>query len=540
MTETTTAGPHRPVADQGGRGATLTTLLACLGVFVAYVPVGGVSVALPTIQRGLRASTSDLQWISDSFVLAMAALILTSGLIGDKYGRKKAYLGGMVLFAVGCAVNLTAHGAAQLWVGQAVSGAGAAALLTSTLALISHAHPDFRTRAKAIAAWATCLGLGMALGPLLTGVILEHASWRWIFLPALVVAAAGLATAVFLLEDSRAPQAPRLDVPGQVTALLGIAALVYAVIEGGSSGWGLGRVVAAFAVAAVSLTAFVLVEQRSDAPMLRMSLFASRAYSGAGVAIVLAMFALVGLIFLLSLFFGQVQGLSALQIAWRFLVPFGLMVLSGPVVARLMNRAAPGLLLVLGLVVTAGGCLALFSVEADSGFVAEALPLVAVGVGFAFVMTPITAIAVGSVPHHLAGMAGAGSNTLRQAGGALGPAVLGAVLTSRQSGALPGHLASSGLSPREQTLVHEQVSRHGAAVVARLGLRPDRTADAGHALALSFTDALHVCLALCGTALLAAAVLVFFLVGIRRPVRPAAGTDTPAPTPATVPRPAAR
>lgn len=520
MTETTKAGRTPAATGRDGRSPALTTVLACLGVFASYVPVGGVSVALPTIQRGLHASTSDLQWISDAFVLAMAALILTFGLIGDKYGRKKAYLGGMALFAVGSAVNLTAGGAAQLWVGQALSGAGAAALLTSTLALISHAHRDFPARAKAIAAWATCVGLGLALGPLLSGAILENAGWRWIFLPALAVAVAGLLAAFFLLDDSRAPRAPRLDVPGQVTALLGISALVFAVIEGGSAGWGEGKVVAAFAVAAVSLSAFVLVEHRSQSPMLSMRLFSSRAYTGAGAAIALSMFALVGLVFLLSLFFGQVQGMTALQIAWRFLVTFGLTVVSGPLVGRLMGRAAPGLLLLVGLLVTAGGCFGLLALDPGSGFGTEVVPLAAVGVGFAFVMTPITAIAVGSAPHHLAGMAGAGSNTLRQAGGALGPAVLGAVLTSRETGALPGRLAASGLSAQDRARVHEEVSRHGASAAAHLPLPPAQATRAAHAFGLAFTDAMHLCIALCGTALLAAAVLAVLMVGVRRPVRP--------------------
>lgn len=519
MSEATAAGDTPEAA--GGRGPALTTALACLGVFASYVPVGGVSVALPTVQRALHASTSDLQWISDAFVLAMAALILTFGLIGDKYGRKKAYVGGMALFTAGSSVSLTAHGAPQLWAGQALSGAGAAALLTSTLALVSHAYPDFRGRARAIAAWATCLGLGIALGPLVSGVILDHADWRWIFLPPLCVAGAGLLTAVFLLEDSRAPHPRRLDVPGQITAVLGIAALVYAVIEGGSSGWGTGRTIGAFAVAAVSLTAFVVVERRSQSPMLSMSLFSSRAYTGAGVAIALSMFALVGLVFLLSLFFGQVQGLTALQIGWRFLVPFGLMVAAGPFVGRLMARVAPGLLLVLGLAVTAGGAFGLLTLTPGSGFAAAAAPLAAVGLGFAFVMTPVTAIAVGSVPHHLAGMAGTGNNTLRQAGGALGPAVLGAVLTSREAGALPGRLAGSGLSAQDRARVQRQVAAHGTRAAAHLGLPPAPTARALHAFGLAFTDGLHVCLTLCGSALLAAGGLVVFTVGVRRPHGPA-------------------
>jgi EmrB/QacA subfamily drug resistance transporter len=511
-----TAGP--PATQRTTRPA-LTVVLACLGVFASYIPIGGVAVSLPTIQRGLDASTTDLQWISDAFILPMAALILTFGLIGDLYGRKKAFVAGLILLAVGSATNLTAHSVPQVWVGQALSGAGGAALLTSSLALISHAYPDFRARAKAISAWAASLGLGMSLGPLLSGAILEQTTWRWVFAPAVVICLVGVPIAVVLLEDSRSPHGRAIDVPGQIAAIIAIVGLIYGVIEGGNAGWTEPSVLIAFVLAALGLAAFVVVEQRSAAPMLSLKLFSSRAFTGAGIVTMLTMFGLVGIVFSLSLFFGNVQRLSALEIAYRFLIINGLGVLIGPIVGRLMGRIAPGVLLTGGLVVTGIGMLTLNTLQPDTGFAALIGPLVTIGIGFAFVMTPITAVAVGSVPHHLAGMASAGNNTLRQLGGAMGPAILGAVLTSRIASALPGHLASSGLSPADRDHVNSAVSDEGLSAAGHLGLSPEATGKALDAVGAGFADALHLCMTLAGIGMLVAAAVTVWLIGLKH--RPA-------------------
>ncbi|MFJ8825903.1 MFS transporter [Streptomyces sp. NPDC102467] len=514
---------HRAVARPA-----LTTVLACLGMFAAYVPIGSVSVSLSRIQQGLGASTSDLQWVSDAFILPMAALILTFGLIGDLYGRKKAYLAGMLLFAAGSVTSLTAHSVAQVWVGQAIAGAGAAALASSTLALISHAYPDFKARAKAIAAWAASLSIGMALGPLISGVILEHAGWRWIFLPAAVITAVTGLVAVRMLEDSRSAHGRAIDVPGQIAAIIFIVGLIYGVIEGGGTGgWGRTKVIVAFAAAALGLIAFVIAELRSRSPMLSLKLFAVRPFTGAGVVNAVVMFGMIGSVFTLSLFFGSVQQLSVLDIAWRMLVFNGVSIVAGPIVGRLMGKVAPGVLLCVGLLGTGGAMLWLTGLETDSGFGAMAGPLALFGLGMGFVMTPISAVAVGSVPHHLAGMAGAGNNTLRQLGGALGPAVLGAVLTSRLASALPGHLADSGLPVADQQQVSAALAQGGVGAAGHLGLSPEATGPALGAIGASFTDAVHVCMTIGAAGMLVALIATATLIGFRRP-QPA----RPAPAPA--------
>jgi MFS family permease len=196
-----------------------TVVLACVGVFVSYLPVVGVSTALPVIQQALDASTAGLQWITDAFILPTASLLLTFGIIGDLYGRKRVYLSGLSLTVLGCLIALTAHGVVQVCLGQALSGVGTAALLPSTIGLIAHACPDHRVWARAIAAWTASLGLGLTLGPLFNGQILEHAGWRWIFLPTLVVGVVAVAIGAVVLADSRSGRERHLDLPGQILAI---------------------------------------------------------------------------------------------------------------------------------------------------------------------------------------------------------------------------------------------------------------------------------------------------------------------------------
>ncbi len=189
-----------------------------MGVFVSYLPVVGVSVALPVIQQALDAPTTGLQWITDAFILPTAALLLTCGVIGDLFGRKKMYLIGLTLSCLGCLVALTGHSVVQVCVGQALTGVGTAALLPATLGLISHVCPDHRGRGTAIALWTAALGLGLTLGPLFNGLIVEHASWRWIFLPTLAIGAVTVLTGAFVLTDSRSDRERHLDIPGQLLA----------------------------------------------------------------------------------------------------------------------------------------------------------------------------------------------------------------------------------------------------------------------------------------------------------------------------------
>ncbi|MFJ4786434.1 MFS transporter [Streptomyces sp. NPDC088794] len=510
MNVTTTAG-----APVERRAATL--VMACVGVFVAYLPVTTVSVSLPTVQRALHASTSQLSWVSDAFVLPMAALILTAGVFGDVHGRKKVFQAGLAFAAAGAAVALCARSVQVLWVGQALAGIGAAALLPTTLALISHAVPDPRERGKYVGLWASALLAALAVGPLIAGVILNHAGWRWIYLPALPVSLLAMAIAARTLVDSRAPGAAarRLDWPGQLTAALAVTALVYGVIEGGAESFTDVKVLLALFVAVVGGVAFVMAERRSTSPMLDLSLFRSPGFSATTLVAMISFLGLIGFFFVLSLYFGMVQRLDTLEAGYRLLMVTGVCLLVGPIAGRLMHRIAPRLMITAGLLVTAGSLFALTGIDAGTSFGSLAWRLALLGLGLGCVITPMTATAVSSVPHHLAGMAAAGNNAFRQVGGALGPAVLGTLLTTRATDALPGHLTDAGLARPTVEAVTAAVDRGGLGAAAGLDLGPDGP-RALAALSEAFLDGLQLCLLVAGTLALLAALVAAVLLRPRR------------------------
>ena len=503
-----------PAADSRNRTATIA--LACLGVFVSYLPVVGVSTALPALQQALGASTAGLQWITDAFILPTTALLLSFGIIGDLYGRKKVYLAGLSFTVVGCLIALTAHGVVQVCVGQALAGIGTAALLPSTIGLITHVCPDHRARARAIAAWTASLGLGLTLGPLFNGLILEHVGWRWIFLPTLVLGAVITVIGAFLVTDSRSDRERHLDLPGQALAIVGITGLVYGVIEGGgTAGWSSPQAVGAFVLAALALVGFVFAE-RDEYPMLDLRLFRSRSFSGAAIVMAILLFAQVGLVFALSEYFGLVHHASTWDIGVRLIALNGFTVVLGPFVGRMMNRLAPGRVLFAGLVIAGIGALLVTLLKADTGTGETVLVVAVLGVGIALAIAPITTIAVDSVPRRLAATAGSSNSALRQIGSALGPAVFGVILTHRTLATLPGHLAASGLGQADQGTVNGMVSSVGIQAGAFLHLStPQTTGQALTAYGESFTDALHTCALVAGIGVQSAAVISLILIGVR-------------------------
>ena len=435
-------------ASRTERERSLIIALAVLGVFVTYVPITGVSVSLAAIGQATGASNSDLQWVSDAYVIPMAAAVLSAGVFGDRHGRRRVFTGGMVLTFVGALVAalaslLDSAAIPVLWTGQAISGVGAGMLLPTTLALIAHAVPDFRERSRYVGMWATGIVAGLAIGPLLSGVILEYAGWGWLYAPIIVLALATAVLAHIRLPESKSSEVRHLDWPGQITATIAIAASIYGVIEGGEHGWTSPTCLAGLAVGIAAVVAFVLLERRAEKPLMDLKLFRSAAFSAASISALVALFAVVGTMFLLSLFLGQVQQLSPLDIGLRLVFVTGVSAVLNPFVSRLMKRVAPIILLVIGLIVAAFAVLLLTGLTAETSFVDLAWRLVILGAALALMLSSVSVVAINSAPWQLAGMAAATATAFRQYGGALGPAVLGSVYV----GALVnGDSASEGIA----------------------------------------------------------------------------------------------
>ena len=430
-----------PITER--RSVQLTVSLAVLGVFVTYVPITSVSVSLTSIGATTGAATPDLQWVSDSYIIPMAAMVLSAGVFGDLHGRRRVFLVGMALTIAGALIaglGATLGGITAvhvLWAGQAISGVGGGLLLPTTLALIAHAVPDPRERARFVALWATGLVLGLAVGPLIAGLILEVGHWGWIFAPTVVLAVATGGLALLRLPESKAPEGRRLDWPGQITATVAIAASIYGVIEGGRTGWSSPQAIAGLAAGVIALVGFVVVELRSDAPLMQLELFRVPAFTAAGVSALVALFAIVGAMFLLSLFFGGVQRLSPLEIGWRLLFITGVSAVASPAVGRLMSRLQPMTVLAGGLLLAAVSMLLMLGIDDGTGFADAAWRLSVFGVAEAVMLTSVAVASIDAVPHRLAGMAAAVNTVLRQYGAALGPAVLGVILTARIDAGAP-------------------------------------------------------------------------------------------------------
>lgn len=410
------------------RAAVLATV--CLAVFAINIDTTIVNVALPALSRQLSAGTSTLQWVVDGYSLAFAALVLTGGSIGDRFGRRPVLLLGLAGFAAASALGGVFHSAAVLVLLRFVMGAFAAFIYPTTLSIITNSYPDRRERAAAIGVWGAVTGLGVAVGPITGGLLLAHFWYGSVFLalvPAAVVAA--VATAV-TVPESRQPGSVRLDLRGLLTSSAAIGLLVYTVIEAPQYGWGAARTIAGFAGTVVIGAVFVLLERRTVAPMLDVSLFRVPAFSAASGAVTVAFFALFGFIFLITQYFQFIRGYGTLSTGVRIL-PVAVSIAVGSVAgARLASRIGTRVIVVFGLAIF-GIAFAWIAVSAtNQPYLQIAAQMVIMGTGLGLTSTPATESILSVLPPAKAGVGSAVNDATREAGGALGVAVIGSVFSS--------------------------------------------------------------------------------------------------------------
>jgi len=440
---------HQPASGTGtGLGAlrTGTVVAALFAVCLAQIGLAMPATLNGVFQQDLHPVGSQLTWISDCSLLPITVLELTFGVLGDLFGRKRLLLGGAALLAVGEIVSGTAAGVPQMWVGQIIAGLGCAALFPTSLAMLVAGLRTHAERARMIALWAAVLSTGNFLAPLLGGLTATYGAWRWAFFVVVILAAGDMAVSWFTAQDSRSPEGRSLDPAGQTTIGIGLFALLFAVIQGASDGWGNPLVVGAFVTAAVFIALFVVVELRVRNPLLRLDLFRNRWFAVASGVTVVGMFAFLGTAFSTSLRMGPVQHQSSLRTAIAFLLLSGLTIFLLPLTHRLMAMLQPRWVLGLGFALMAlGDYLAARLPITDSTLPSLIVPLGLVGVGFSFAVSSVTDTVVGTVPAQLSGMASATTSMLRDFGFTLGPAVIGAVAASRAAATFSSGLANSAL-----------------------------------------------------------------------------------------------
>jgi EmrB/QacA subfamily drug resistance transporter len=447
-----------------------------------------VNVALPTIQRELGAGVSGLAWIIDAYTLTFASFMMTGGALGDLYGRKRFFMGGLVVFTVGSLLCGLSTSTGQLVAFRATQGLGAALLLPGSLSIITATFHG-RERGAAIGIWAAFSGLAIALGPIVGGYLVEHVSWESIFFVNLPVGIVGLImTAVVVPESRDTTRSRRIDPPGLFTGTAGIFFLVYALIEGNAKGWTDGLILGSFALSAALLAAFFRIETRRPSPMLPLSFFRNRTFSASNVVAASVFFALFGVTFFLTLYLQNVKGYSPVAAGLR-LFPFTLMILIvAPLSGKLSDRHGSRWLMAGGTLVAAIGMALLLRTEVDSSYVTVILPaFFLLGGGLAATMAPMTSAVMGSVETRHAGVASAVTNTSRELGGVFGIALLGAIVTSAFNRGLVPRLVDAGLPAAEASRIAAGAGNAAASGFAPIGAGP--VADAIHA---SFVHAIHV------------------------------------------------
>ncbi|MFJ9175939.1 MFS transporter [Streptomyces sp. NPDC102360] len=424
-----------PPAVVGSRSSRIVLLaVTCLGQFMVLLDNTIVGAALPDMQHRLHTQLTGLQWIVDAYVLLVAMLLLSGGIFADRFGRKRVYLSGVMVFTAASVLCALAPSLGWLIAGRVLQGIGAAALSPASLALLVAAHPVPQERLKAIGLWAGFSGIGLAAGPVAGGVLTEAFGWPAIFLVNVPIGVVLLLVGLRHLGESRNPGAPAIDIPGTVLSVLAVGTLTYGLIEGGARGWTAPVILGSFAAAAVLLAVFVAVEVRHPAPMLPLRLFRQRLFTVSNTAMVVVGFALMGSSFFFSQFFVYVQGSSILRAGLQTLPVSLAMVIVSPYAGRLAARHGFRVVVTTGMALAGLGLLAFGMVHADTGYGNVWWRLGLAGIGFALVMSPLTGAAIQAVTPQEGGLASGISSTTRQIGAVLGVALLGAVVRTRQSG----------------------------------------------------------------------------------------------------------
>jgi EmrB/QacA subfamily drug resistance transporter len=489
--------------------------LIVLAVSLLVISVGNtiLNVALPTVQKELDASSSELQWIVDGYLLVYAGLLLAAGTLGDRFGRRRALITGLVVFAAGSVLAALSDSSSALIASRALMGVGAAGIMPTTLSILTNVFPASE-RPKAIAIWSAVAGLGVAIGPISGGWLIEHLDWRWIFLFNLPAVAACLVGAWRLVPESRDPEKPKLDAVGALLSIAGLSALVWGLIEAPERGWASTATVSAFAAGVAILAAFGAWEHRVAQPMLDLSVFRNARFSAASASITFVYFALMGVMYFMTTYLQTVLGHSALEAGFLFLPIAAGLVISAKSAVNLVKRLGTKVVVASGLGVVATALVLVTGFETGTPDSALCVALGMLGLGMGLAIAPATESIMGSLPREKAGIGSAMNDVVREVGGTLGIAVLGSALASAYVSTMNG--AATGLSGEAAAAASDSVG--GAHAVATQvggssGANLVATANQAFVDAMSTTAGIAAAIAVAG-ALIAA---IFLPARVRTP-----------------------
>ncbi|MGJ4926287.1 MFS transporter [Bradyrhizobium sp. HKCCYLS2038] len=409
------------------RGA-LTLAAMSLGFGVVQLDITIVNTALESIRTALGGDVAELQWVVNAYTIAFAAFILTAGALGDRLGARRVFIAGFALFtaaSLGCAL---APDAISLVALRGVQGLAAALLVPNSLALLNHAYPDARARGRAVGIWAAGASLALTAGPFVGGALIALVGWRAIFVVNLPIGLVGLGLAKAFARETPVQPARALDLPGQVTAVAALGALAAAVIEAGVRGWSDAGVMLGLATALVAGAAFVWQEGRGGQPMLPLALFGNRLFARCALVGLLANMAMYGLIFVLSLYFQEVDGMSPFTTGLAFLPMFGVVFPINLLAPRIAERVGPRTTIAVGAALSAASCLALLQAAPGAPYAAIALQLIGLSCGLGLMVPPLTSTLLGSVERSRSGVAAGVLNATRQSGSVMGVALFGALI----------------------------------------------------------------------------------------------------------------
>jgi EmrB/QacA subfamily drug resistance transporter len=404
------------------------------GLFMIMLDNTVVNVALATIQRDLKASLSELEWIVSGYALTFAALMLTGGKLADLFGRRRIFVIGLAIFSGASLACALAPNAGFLIGARVVQGAGAAMMNPATLSILTATFPP-RERGTAIGIWAGVSAVALALGPLVGGLLTEHVGWSAIFYVNVPIGVIAIAASFLLIDESKdMSEAQRPDVPGLLTSGVGLFAVTYGLIEANSYGWGSARIAGALVVAAVALAAFIILERIQRAPMLDLRLFRDRTFAGANLLLLLVALAVFGVFFFLSLYMQNVLGFSPVKAGLAFLPMTGLIIAIAPLAGRISDRSGSRWLVTGGMALVAAQLFYFSRLGVHESYWSLLPGMLLGGLGMGSVMAPATAAGMSGVPVDKAGVGSAVLNSSRQLGGSIGIALLGAIMAHEAGG----------------------------------------------------------------------------------------------------------